>query len=84
MLKGHITCQQGGQAAHPFRNKCGDHAAQSPYVMPHLLAYVMSNKPCGSTGSPPERGAQAHQIRPEHESAPDPCLGQGIPCSETL
>jgi hypothetical protein len=84
MLKGHITCQQGGQAAHPFCNKCGDRRAQSPYVMPCPLAYIMSNKSRGSTGSPPERGAEAHRIRPGHELAPDPCLGQGIPYSETL
>jgi hypothetical protein len=75
MLKGHITCQQGGQAGHPLRNKCGDRTAQSPYVMPRPLTYVMCNKPRGSTGSPPEWGAEALQIKPGHKSVPDPCLG---------
>ena len=78
MPKGHITCQQGGQAAHHLRNKCGDRVAQSPYVMPRPLAYVTSNKPRGSTGSPPERGAEAHRIRLGHASIPDPFLGHDI------
>ena len=34
----------------------------------------MGNKPRGSIGSPPERGAEAHRIRPRHVSVPDPCL----------
>jgi hypothetical protein len=84
MPKGHITCQQGRQVAHPLHNKCGDRAAQNPYVMPRPLAYVMGNKPHGSTGSPPKRGAEALRIKPRHKSVPDPCLGQGIPCPETL
>jgi hypothetical protein len=29
-------------------------------------------------------GAQAHRIKPGHVLVPDPCLGQGIPCSGTL
>jgi hypothetical protein len=33
--------------------------------MPRPLAYVTGNKPRGSSGSPPERGAQAHRIRPD-------------------
>jgi hypothetical protein len=79
MPKGHITCQQGGQAAHPLRNKCGDRAAQSPYVMFRPLAYVTGNKPCGSIGSPPERGVEVHRIKPGHESVPDPCRGWSRP-----
>jgi hypothetical protein len=42
---GHITCQKGGQAVCPLRNKCGGRAAQSPYVMLHPLAYVTDNQP---------------------------------------
>jgi hypothetical protein len=42
---GHITCQKGGQAACPFRNKCGGCAAQSPYVTLRPLAYVTDNQP---------------------------------------
>jgi hypothetical protein len=42
---GHITCQEGGQAACPLRNKCGGHAAQSPYVTLRPLAYVTDNQP---------------------------------------
>jgi hypothetical protein len=84
MLRRHIACQQGGQAARPVRNKCRDHAAQRPYVRLHPLAYVMGNKPRCSIGSPPERGAQAHMIKPRHVSVSDPCLGQGIPYPGTL
>jgi hypothetical protein len=47
MSWGHITCQKGGQAVCPFRNKCGGRAAQNPYVMLHPLAYVTDSKPCG-------------------------------------
>jgi hypothetical protein len=84
MLRRHIACQQSGQAARPLRNKCRDRAAQRPYVRLRPLAYITGNKPCGSIGSPPERGAQAHRIKPGHVSVPDPCLGQGIPCPGTL
>jgi hypothetical protein len=79
MLRGHIACQQGGQATRPFRNKCRDRTAQRPYVRLRLLAYVTSSKPRGSIGSPPERGAQVHRIKPGHVSVPNPCFGQGIP-----
>jgi hypothetical protein len=80
MLRRHIACQQGGHAARPLRNKCRDRTAQRPYVRLCPLAYVTGNKPRGSIRSPPERGAQAHRIKPGHVSVPDPCLGQGIPC----
>jgi hypothetical protein len=83
MLRWHIACQQSGQAARPLRNKCRDRAAQRPYVRLHPLAYVTGNKLRGSIRSPPERGAQAHRIKPGHMSVPDPCLGQGIPCPRT-
>jgi hypothetical protein len=83
MLRRHIACQQGGQAARPLRNKCRDRAAQRPYVRLHPLAYITGNKPRGSIRSPPERGAQAHRIKPGHASVPDPCIGQSIPCPRT-
>jgi hypothetical protein len=83
MLRRHIACQQGGQAARPLRNKCRDRAAKRPYVRLRSLAYVTGNKLRGSIGSPHERGAQAHRIKPGHVSVPDPCLGQGIPCPGT-
>jgi hypothetical protein len=79
MLRRHIACQHGGQAARPLRNKCRDRAAQRPYVRLRPPAHVMGNKPRGGIGSPPERGAQAHRIKPGHASVPDPCLGQGTP-----
>jgi hypothetical protein len=79
MLRRHIAYQHSGQAACPLRNKCRDHAAQRPYFRLRLLAYVTGNKPRGSIGSPPERGAQAHRIKPGHVSVPDPCLGQVSP-----
>jgi hypothetical protein len=83
MLRQHIACQQGGQVARPLLNKCRDRAAQRPYVRLRPLAYIMGNKPHGSIGSPPERGAQVHRIKPGHVSVPDPCLGQGTPCPGT-
>jgi hypothetical protein len=61
MLRRHIACQQGGQVARPLRNKCRDRAAQRPYVRLRPLAYVTGNKPRGSIGSPPERGAQVER-----------------------
>jgi hypothetical protein len=63
--------------ARPLLDKCRDHATQRPYVRLRPLAYITGNKPRGSIGSPPERGAQAHRIKPGHVSVPDPCFGQG-------
>jgi hypothetical protein len=59
MLRGHIACQQGGQAARPFRNKCRVRAVSGPYVRLRPLAYVTGNEPRGRIGSPPERRAHA-------------------------
>jgi hypothetical protein len=69
--------------ARPLRNKCRDRAAQRPYVRLRPLAYVTGNKPHGSIGSLPERGAQAHRITPGHMSVPNLCLGQDVPCPGT-
>ena len=74
MLRGHIACQQGGQAAHLFCNKCRDLVAQRPYVRLHPLAYVTGSRPRGSIGSLPERGVGAHAVWSRHVSAPDPRL----------
>jgi hypothetical protein len=84
MSWGHIACQKGGQAACPFRNKCGGRAAQSPYIMLRSLAYVTDNKPCGSIRPLTERGAEALQIEPGHASIPDPCLGHNTSSPRTL
>jgi hypothetical protein len=59
MPMGHITCQRDSQAARLLRNKCRDSAAQRPYVRLRPLAYVTSDRPRGSIGSPPGRGAVA-------------------------
>jgi hypothetical protein len=83
MLRRHIACQQGGQAARPLRNKCRDRAAQRPYVRLRPLSYITGNKPRGSIGSLPERGVQVHRIKPGHVSVLYPSLGQGIPCPVT-
>jgi hypothetical protein len=72
MLKGHIACQRGRQAARLLRNKCIDSAAKRPYVRLHPLAYVTGARPRGSIGPPSERGAEAHRIKPGHVSVPDP------------
>jgi hypothetical protein len=74
MLKGHIACQRGRQAAGLLRNKCRDSAAQRPYVRLRPLAYVTRARPRGSDGPPTERGAEAHRIKPRHASVPDPRL----------
>jgi hypothetical protein len=74
MLRRHITCQWNGQAARLIRNKCKGRAAQRPYVRLHPLAYVTGSRPRGSTGAPPERGAEAYTVWSGHVSAPDPRL----------
>jgi hypothetical protein len=33
MLRGHIACQQGGQAARPLRNKCRDQRPRDPEAL---------------------------------------------------
>jgi hypothetical protein len=38
------------------------------------LAYVTGSVPCGSNGSPPERGAEAYVVWSGHVSAPNPHL----------
>jgi hypothetical protein len=74
MSMGHIACQRDSQAARLLRNKCRDSAAQRPYVRLRPLAYVTSDRPRGSIGPPPERGAKAHKIKYGHVSVPDTCL----------
>jgi hypothetical protein len=59
MLKGHIACQRGSQAAHLLRNKCRDSTTQRSYVRLRPLAYVMRGWPRGSIGSPLGQGAVA-------------------------
>jgi hypothetical protein len=70
MLRRHIACQ----AARHIRNKCRDRAAQRPYVRLRPLAYVTGSRPCGSIGSPPERGAKAYAVWSGHVLVPDPRL----------
>jgi hypothetical protein len=74
MLREHIVCQQDRQAACLLRNKCGGSVAQRAYVMLRPLTYVTGDRPRGSIGPPPERGAEAHRSKPGHVSVPDPCL----------
>jgi hypothetical protein len=74
MLKGHITCQRGRQAARLLRNKCRDSVAQRPNVRLRPLAYVTGSRPCGSTRSLPKRGVGVLEVWSRHKSAPDPCL----------
>jgi hypothetical protein len=47
---------------------------QGSYVRLRPLAYVTGNMPRDIIGSSPERGAEAHCIKPEHASAPDPSM----------
>jgi hypothetical protein len=74
MPRRHITCEWNGQAARLIHNKCRGRAAQRPYVRLRPLAYVTGSRPCGSIGSPPERGAEAYAVWSGHVSAPDPRL----------
>jgi hypothetical protein len=80
MLRGHIACQEGGQAARPFRNKCRVHTVYGPYVRLRPLAYVTGNEPRGCFGSPPERGAHAQGKARPHIST-GPLLMPGFPLS---
>jgi hypothetical protein len=73
MLRRHIACQWSGQAC-LICIKCRGRAAQRPYVWLRPLAYVTGSRPCGSIGSPPERGVGAHAVWSGHVSAPDPRL----------
>jgi hypothetical protein len=84
MSWGHIVCQMGGQTVCPLCNKCRGHAAQSPHVMLHPLAYVTDNKPSGSIRPSTEWGAEALRIEPGHTSTLDPCLGHGTSSPGTL
>jgi hypothetical protein len=78
MPRRHIACQ----AVRLIRNKCRGRAAQKPYVRLRPLAYVTGNRPRGSIGSQPERGAEAYMVWSGHVSAPDPRLTliKGILC----
>jgi hypothetical protein len=71
MPRGHIACQWDRQAVHLLRNICSGSAAQRPYVRLRPLAYVTGDSPRGSIGPPPERGVEAHRIKPGHMSVPD-------------
>jgi hypothetical protein len=84
MLRGHIACQQGGQAVRPLRNKCRDRVAQRPCVRLRPLAYVTGNKTRGSIGSPPERGAQVHKIKARTRVSTGPLLRPRYPLSRDL
>jgi hypothetical protein len=72
--EGHIACQRDRHAVHPLRNKCRGSAAQRPYVRLCPLAYVTSDSPRGSIGSPPEQGVGAPAVWSRHVPAPDPRL----------
>jgi hypothetical protein len=57
MLRGRVARQHGGRRR--VLSAINAEAAQlyGPYVRLGPLAYVTGLKPCGSSGSPPERGA---------------------------
>jgi hypothetical protein len=74
MPRRHITCQWNAQAAHLICNKCRGRAAQRPNIRLRPLAYVTGSRPCGSIGSPPERGAEAYTVWSGHVSVMDPRL----------
>jgi hypothetical protein len=59
MLKGHIACQRGRQAARLLHNQCRGSVAQRSYVRLCPQAHVTHGWPFGSFGSLPGRGAEA-------------------------
>jgi hypothetical protein len=71
MPRGHIACQRDRQTTRLLHNKCSGSTAQRPYVRLRLLAYITGDSPRGSIGPPPERGVEAHWIKPWHVSVPD-------------
>jgi hypothetical protein len=82
MLKGHIACQWGSQAARLLHNKCRGSVAQWAYVRPVPQAYVTHNRSLGCTRPSPGRGIgtfcrHVHtQLGSGHMSPPDPCLSK--------
>jgi hypothetical protein len=74
MLRGHIVCQRDRQAARLLCSKCRGSTTQRPYVRLRPLAYVTGDSPRGSIEPPPERGVEAHWIKPGHMTVPDPRL----------
>jgi hypothetical protein len=77
MQRRHTACQWNGQAARLIHNKCRGRVALRPYVRLHSWAYITCNRPRGSIGSPPERGAGVYADRSGsgHVSAPNLRLG---------
>jgi hypothetical protein len=63
--------------ARPLHNKCRGRAALE--ALRQASPAGLCHKPRGSSGSPPEWGAQAHRIRLGQVSAPDPCSCRGPP-----
>jgi hypothetical protein len=79
---GHAACQWNGQAHALSVMNAKTRVAQRRHARFHPLAYAARSMPCGSVGSPPERGAGvyvdrsgSHQTRSGHVSALDPRLG---------
>jgi hypothetical protein len=71
----HVAYQWNGQA-HAFSvMNAKARVAQRHHARFRLLAYAARSMPCGSIGSPPERGAGVYADRSRHVSASDPHLG---------
>jgi hypothetical protein len=78
---GHAACQWNGQAHVLSVMDAKARVAQRRHARLRPLAYAARSMPCGSIGSPPERGAGvyadrsgSHHTRSGHVSAPDPRL----------
>jgi hypothetical protein len=78
----HAACQWNGQAHILSVMNAKARVAQRRHARFRPLAYAARSMPCGSIGSPPERGAgvyvdrsRSHQTRSGHALAPDPRLG---------
>jgi hypothetical protein len=78
----HAACQWNGQAHVLSVMNVKARVAQRRHARFCPLVYAAHSMPCGSIGSPSERGAGvyedrsgSHQTRSGHVSAPDPRLG---------
>jgi hypothetical protein len=83
MMKGHIACQQGGQAVRPFRNKSetarrrGLASGSARWLTSRATNHVAAS---GLRLS----GERKCKIRPGHVPVPDPCFRPGYPLSRDL
>jgi hypothetical protein len=83
MLRRHIVCQQGGQAARPF--VINAESARSRGLTSGSARWLMSRATSHVAASGLRlSGERMRRVKPDHALASDPCLCQGFPCPRTL